>query len=110
MCSSLVIGAIAFSVLMRVVLEEVFDSSRVMQDSSDSSNHNDPNTVSRLSSLGSSNSNGNRGEWAEMIWVSSRSFNVEGFNCGVSCHGEHVSGMIRSDGNIMDEIGKWAVV
>ena len=44
-----------------------------------------------------------------MFGTISGAWNVEGFNCGVSSHGEHMGVMISSDGSVTDDVGKRAV-
>ena len=92
-----------------VVLGEMSDSTAVVEDSANSSNVNDPSSASRSSSLGSSNPSGDRGEGAEVFGTVSGAWNIEGFNCGVSSHGEHMGVVIRGDGSVTDDGGKRAV-
>ena len=95
--------------MVAVVLGEMSDSTAVVEDSSNASDVNDPSNTSRSSSLGSSNPSGDRRERTEVFRAISGTWNVEGFNCGVSSHGEHVGVVVSGDGSVADDVGKRAV-
>ena len=44
-----------------------------------------------------------------MFGTVSGAWNIEGFNCGVSSHGECLGVVIRGDGSVTDDGGKRAV-
>ena len=109
-CSCLGVHVELFNVMIQVVLDEVLNTVMVSEDSLDASDVDDPDRSPRSSSLYLSNSSGDRREGAEVCRVaSSRLFDVEGLNGGISSHSKHVGEVVGGDRSVMDDAAQGTV-